>query len=73
MLFLILGTVIAVLGRLLASTLSGIIYFELNFWGSLVYNISYILPSAGIVLVVLVGLYDPLLRMNKMIGNHLGR
>ena len=73
MLFLILGTVIAVLGRLLASTLSGIIYFELNFWGSLVYNISYILPSAGIVLVVLIGLYDPMIRMNKMIGYRLDR
>lgn len=73
MLFLILGIVISVAGRLLASAISGIIYFELDFWGSFIYNISYILPSAALVLVVMVGLYHPLIRMNILIGNRLGR
>ncbi|MDY0345556.1 MAG: energy-coupled thiamine transporter ThiT, partial [Bacilli bacterium] len=72
MLFMILGVVIAIAGRLMASTLSGVIYYEVDFWGSLVYNASYILPSAGIVLVLLVGLYDPLIRVNKMVNSRLG-
>ncbi|MFA6780701.1 MAG: energy-coupled thiamine transporter ThiT [Bacilli bacterium] len=72
MLFMILGVVIAIAGRLMASTLSGVIYYEVDFWGSLVYNTSYILPSAGIVLVLLVGLYDPLIRVNKMVNSRLG-
>ena len=71
MLFLCLGVLIAIAGRLLASTLSGVIYYEFDFWGSLAYNATYILPSAGIVLAVLIGLYDPIIRMDRMTKSRL--
>ncbi|MFA5422019.1 MAG: energy-coupled thiamine transporter ThiT [Bacilli bacterium] len=71
MLFLILGIFISIVGRLLAATLSGIIYYQYTFWASLLYNISYILPSAGIVLVVLVALYDPLIRADRLLNQRL--
>ena len=71
--FLAIGVVIAVFGRLIASTVSGMIYYELDFWGSLVYNVLYILPSGGIALVLLIALYDPLIRVNRLIANRMNR
>ena len=65
LIFLIIGVLVSISGRLIASTLSGMIYYELNFIDSLLYNIAYILPSAGIVLGLLIALYHPIIRMNR--------
>lgn len=70
--FLIAGIVIGVTGRLLASTISGIIFYELDFWASLAYNATSILPSGGLVLGAMVVLYEPLIRLNRMTINRLG-
>lgn len=72
LIFLIIGVLVSVSGRLLASTLSGIIYYELNFVDSLLYNIAYILPSAGIVLGLLIAIYHPLIRMDRAISRRNG-
>lgn len=70
--FLVLGIVVGVTGRLLASTISGIIFYELDFWGSLAYNAASILPSGGLVLGAMIILYDPLIRINRSLTNRLG-
>ena len=38
-----------------------------DFWGAFVYNILYVGPSALACLVVITGLYGPLLRVNKLL------
>lgn len=63
--FLVAGVVIAIALRLLAATLSGMIYYETPFIESLSYNASYVLPSGGICVVVLLLLYKPFLVVNK--------
>jgi thiamine transporter ThiT len=72
LIFLIIGVLVSISGRLIASTLSGMIYYELNFIDSLLYNIAYILPSAGIVLGLLIALYHPIIRMNRAIAHRNG-
>ncbi|MCD8195175.1 MAG: energy-coupled thiamine transporter ThiT [Coprobacillus sp.] len=64
-LFLILSLLVAMVGRTLASTLSGIFIYEMTFWPSLVYQLTYIGPSFFLVLVVLLILYKPLLVINE--------
>jgi len=63
--FLTIGFILAIIGRLAAATLSGIIIYQLNFWSSFVYQIAYIGPSSGIVFACLVILYKPLLVIKK--------
>lgn len=65
-LFLILGIVISIVGRLFASTLSGMIYYEYTFFASLIYNVSYLLPSALIVIASFILLYGVLIRLDNM-------
>ncbi|NCA97096.1 MAG: hypothetical protein EOM77_02810 [Bacteroidia bacterium] len=72
LIFLIIGIVVGVAGRLLASTISGIIFYELDFWASLAYNAASILPSGGLVLGAMIILYEPLIRLNRMSVNRLG-
>lgn len=72
LIFLIIGVLVSISGRLIASTLSGMIYYELNFIDSLLYNIAYILPSAGIVLGLLIAIYHPLIRMDRAISRRNG-
>ena len=52
--------VIAVAFRLLFATLSGVILWNTKFFASLAYNAGYILPSGGIVIVLLLALYKPI-------------
>ena len=51
--------------RTLFSTVSGIIYFNLNFIESLVYQLAYVGPSSAICLVLVLLLYKPLLSINR--------
>lgn len=64
--FLVIGVISAVIGRTIFATISGIVFYELDFVASLVYQLTYILPSAAGVLVVMVILYKPILRIEKM-------
>lgn len=69
--YLSIGVIISIAGRLLAATISGVVYTELYFWGSLAENAVPILISGGIVLATLIGLYDPLIRINLILKNRL--
>ncbi|MFA7020077.1 MAG: hypothetical protein WC215_00745, partial [Bacilli bacterium] len=70
-LYLSIGVIISIAGRLLASTISGVIYYEVAFWPSMAINAVPILSSGGIVLVMLIGLYDPLIRVSRLLKNRL--
>ncbi len=63
-LFLVLSLLVAMVGRTFASTLSGMFIYEMAFWPSLVYQLTYIGPSFVLVLIVLLILYKPLLVIN---------
>ncbi len=63
--FLIVGILLFGFIRLSAATLSGIIYYNLSFIPSLIYQLPYILPSLGICLVCSVILYPVIGRINK--------
>ncbi len=63
-LFIIVGILLGCTCRTFASTLSGMFIYGMDFIGSLVYQLIYIGPSAGIVLVGMLVLYKPLLNIN---------
>lgn len=72
--FIVLGSMLAITGRLLSSTLSGIIFYEMQtFWDSLIYNAIYILPSGAIVIASLIALYKPLLLINNIINKRISK
>lgn len=51
--------------RTAASTISGILYFKVNFVESLVYQLLYVGPSSAICLALLILLHKPLCSINK--------
>lgn len=63
--FIFISILIATFLRLSFSTLSGIILYELDFVGSLVYNCLYVLPSSGVAITILIILYRPILAVNR--------
>ena len=63
--FLVVGVVLSVGLRLLASTFSGVLFWETPFVESLAYNALYVLPSGGVCLAALIVLYKPLMSINK--------
>lgn len=64
-LFLVLAVFIGCFGRLVFSTISGMVIYETAFVDSVWYQLSYIGPSSAIVLVALFLLYKPLIAINK--------
>ena len=68
-LFLILGVVLSIAGRLTASTISGMVFWETPFVESLIYNALYILPSGGFCLAALLLLYKPIMIVNNRFPN----
>lgn len=64
-LFLVIGLLLAFTCRLAMATLSGMIFYETPFWGSLTYNLAYIWPSALGCSIVIFLLYKPLLLIEK--------
>lgn len=64
--FIVIASLITVSLRLLFSTISGVIIYEMSFKASLLYNILYVLPSGGVALVVLIALYKPLCMIERM-------
>jgi len=63
--FILLAVISAFVIRTLASTISGMIIYKLDFIGSLTYNLTYLLPSFAAVFALLVILYKPLLNIEK--------
>ena len=65
--FLAVGVLLATVVRLAGSTISSMVVYEYTFIDALVYNVSYIPASGVAALVVLMLLYGPLLRVNKLL------
>lgn len=63
--FLLISVILATFLRLVFSTMSGMILYELNFVGSISYNALYVLPSSGAAIVLLIVLYKPILAVNR--------
>ncbi len=59
-LILIIGAIISILIRLCIATISGIVFWQTPFTASLIYNISYLLPSGAICIVLLIILINVL-------------
>ena len=67
--FIVVGIFVATVVRMAGAIASSMTYYGMqnNFWGAFVYNILYVGPSALACLVVITGLYGPLLRVNKLL------
>ncbi|HPW54041.1 MAG TPA: energy-coupled thiamine transporter ThiT [Erysipelotrichaceae bacterium] len=59
------GIIVTSLIRLAFSTLSGIVVWEVPFWGSLSYNASYIIPTMIMDLIIVPLLYEKLVPLFK--------
>lgn len=64
--FLFVSFLIAMIGRTLSSTISGILFYGIDFWGSLVYQLTYIGPSMAVCFIAILLLFKPLLIINKI-------
>lgn len=67
--FIFVGILVATIVRMGGGIASSMTYYgmENEFWGAFEYNILYVGPSALICAVILMGLYGPLLRVNKLL------
>lgn len=66
---LITGVFIGCLVRFIFHTFSGVVYWEVDLWGSIIYNGGYMLPSFLLtaILMVMINVAQPhLLNVNKM-------
>ncbi len=66
--FILIGVIVGCAGRTLASTLSGVFLYDMSFFESMVYQLTYIGPSAVLVLILMYVLYKPLLIINVKFG-----
>lgn len=64
-LFLVIALLVVGVGRTLASTISGMLFYEFSFVDSLVYQLLYIPASIGLCLVAIIALFVPLQIINK--------
>lgn len=62
---MMLSIFIAFIMRLIFSSISSVIFYEINFVGGLIYNLTYMAPAFAAVLVVLLLLYKPLIDINN--------
>lgn len=70
--FLVVGILVVGVGRIIASTISGILFFEVLFVDSLIYQLLYIPASIGLCLVAILALYIPLQNINKRYPQKVG-
>jgi thiamine transporter len=70
---LIAGVSLAVFARLIGHVISGMVIYQVNFWGSVTYNATYLLPSYGITVVALLLLYRPLLEIQRIYPPQISR
>ena len=64
-LFLVIGVLLSGLARIIASGISGVVFFGLTPYDSLIYQLLYIPASVGLCLIALIALYVPLQVINK--------
>ncbi len=65
-LFLLLGGVLSTFVRFIGGCASSMVIYGVNFVGALTYNGIYIPVSGAIALAVIIALYGPLLRINRL-------
>ena len=65
-LMLFIGGVGATFIRFVGGTISSMLFYSLTFAEALLYNVGYVFISGGIALAVLMALYGPLLKVNKV-------
>lgn len=61
----LIGSVIVMIGRLGFSIISGIVVFNVNFTGSLVYNATYMVPEMILTVIVYSLVFKPLEKYNS--------
>lgn len=64
-LLLVIGVILSGMARIVASGISGVVFFGLTPYDSLIYQLLYIPASIGLCLVALIALYIPLQVINK--------
>lgn len=65
-LFFLLSIFVACFARFVFHVISGMVVFSTSFWGSVVYNASYMVPAFLVCLVALILLYRPLVLINRI-------
>lgn len=65
-LFFLLSIFVGAFARFTFHVISGMVVFSTSFWPSVVYNVSYMLPSFVICLIALMLLYRPLILINRI-------
>lgn len=67
--FIFVGILAATIVRMVGGVASSMLFYgyQEKFVGAVIYNIAYVGPSALVCLVVLMGLYGPFLRVNKLV------
>lgn len=68
-LFIFVGILAASVVRMVGATASSMLFYGMqkDFWGAVIYNIAYVGPSALLCAVILMALYGPFLRVNRLI------
>lgn len=64
--FLLLGGILVTFIRFVGGNASSILIYETDFVGALVYNAPYIIPSGLMATAVIMAVYGPLVRINKL-------
>ena len=67
--FIFVGILVATIVRMGGGIASSMTYYGMqkDFWGAVIYNIAYVGPSALLCAVILMALYGPFLRVNRLI------
>ena len=68
-LFLLIGVALATTMRFIASTISSMLLYDYDMVPAMLYNVGYIFISAAISLAVVMALYGPILKINRMFPN----
>lgn len=68
-LFIFIGVTLATTVRFIAGTISSMLIYDYAFAPAALYNVGYVFISGGIAMVVVMGLYGPLLKVHKQFPN----
>ena len=69
-LFIFIGVVLATSMRFVAGTISSMVLYDYAFAPAALYNVGYVFISGAISMVVVMGLYGPLLQISKRFPNN---
>ena len=67
--FILIGVVLATSMRFIASTISSMLLYDYDMVPAMLYNVGYIYISAGISGVIIMALYGPILKINRLFPN----